>query len=350
MIKSLIRLITLTVGLGIGSIAVAQEEVHFSQFSDATVMFNPATSGVFYGSLRFNGHYRTQWGQTGGNPYTTMGASLDMPILSDVTGQDFFALGAYAFKDDAGVSQSSNFSGGLNLAFGKSFDPDENHFWSVGLKGTFNQKSMNYNGLNWGSQWNQIGFDQTIPGEYAGEASKTYFGMGAGFHHFYSNHSNIRTMFGVAINNLNRPKVQYLNTEYQLSSSIFINGEIELHSHSDNFAFIPRGAMMFQGNERYYIIGTSVDFVLKEAGKITGNVQEVTLEFGGFYRWGDAVILETQFNWAGLGVGFSYDLTLSSLSQAVRYQGAMEVLLHYKLGYKKGIQTNHSNDRFDRIH
>ena len=328
----------------------AQDAAHFSQFSDATTMFNPATVGVFHGSLRMNAHYRTQGAQASPQPYTTMAASLDLPVLSDITGDDFFALGGYVIKDDAGLTQTSNFTGGMNFAFGKSFDPDESHFWSMGGKVTYNQKALTYDNANWGNQWSQIQFDQSIPGEFAGQVSKTYVGVGAGFHYFYSNHSNVRSMLGVAINNLNKPKVEYLNSEYRLSTGTYVHGELEFHSHADNFAIIPRAVMYFQGSQRYYVFGTSFDFVLEEAGKHTGLEKEITLEFGGFYRFKDAFIFETQFNWAGFGLGVSYDVNLSKLNKATNFQGAMEVLLHYKLGYKAGLKSTHSNDRFDSIH
>jgi type IX secretion system PorP/SprF family membrane protein len=332
----------------------SQEETHFSQFSDALVMFNPATSGIFHGSVRFNGHYRTQWGKSG-QPYKTMAAAVDLPVLTEVTGNDFLALGLYGIKDDAGLSQTSTFNGGLNLNFGKSFDPQESHFWAMGAKLTYNQKRMNNSSdLNWGSQWdtdNGSGWDPNrAPGMAIGEVSKTYIGFGAGFHHFWSNHQNVRTLFGVAMNNINRPKVEYLNQEYQLRSSTMIHGEVEIHSHADNIALIPRAAMLFQGSQRYFIIGTSVDFLLKQAGKTTGYVKEATIEFGGFYRWKDALVAEVQMNWAGLGVGFSYDLPVSKIGQSVNYVGALEFLLHYKLGYKSGLKSKHSSHRFDTIH
>ena len=79
--KGVIKFIAAIVLSGSFVFAYGQEEVHFSQFTDALTIFNPATSGVFHGSLRFNGHYRTQWGKTG-QPYKTIAASLDLPRTS----------------------------------------------------------------------------------------------------------------------------------------------------------------------------------------------------------------------------------------------------------------------------
>lgn len=334
-------------------VARSQEEVHFSQFTDAQTMFNPATVGVFHGSLRFNGHYRTQWGNAG-RPYTTIGAAADFPLLSEVTGNDFLAMGVYGISDKAGLTEAATVNGGLNLNFGKSFDRSEEHFWSLGAKITYNQKKMTTNQFtHWGSQWDvvdgsgwQAGGAPILPGE----VSKTYIGFGAGFNHFYSNHDNIRTMWGVSMNNINKPKVEFLNQEYQLQRSVYVHGEIEIHSHADNVAIIPRGAMLFQGPQRYFIFGSSLDFLIKEAGKVTGYEKELTFEIGVFHRWRDAMIFEAQFNWAGLGVGVSYDLPVSKISRSVNFVGALEFLLHYKLGYKTGLRSTHNNRRFDTIH
>jgi len=328
-----------------------QEEVHFSQFTDALTIFNPATVGVFHGSLRFNGHYRTQWGKTG-QPYKTIGASLDLPILADVTGNDFFALGAYFLQDQAGLSETMNTNSGLNLNFGKSFDPGEEHFWSLGAKVTYNQKRMNNNpNLNWGSQWDVIdGAGWTgSPGMAYEEVSKTYVGFGAGFNYFYTNHDNIKTMWGISMNNINKPVVNYLNEDYRLNSSVFVHGEVEIHNHESNVAVIPRAAAFFQGPQRYFIIGSSLNFLLKEAGQMTGVIKEASFEIGAFYRWKDAMVFEVEANWSGLGLGFSYDLPISKVSKPSGYVGALEVLLHYKLGYKAGLKSKHDSHRFDSV-
>ena len=328
-----------------------QEEIHFSQFTDALPLYNPATSGVFHGSLRFNGHYRTQWAKSG-QPYKTMGASLDLPILTEVTGNDFLAIGAYFFEDKAGLSQTVNTFSGLNLNVGKSFDPDEEHFWSLGAKVTYNQKKMNpTTDLKWGSQWDVIdgtGWTGT-PGMVYEEVSESYVGFGAGFNHFYTNHDNIKTMFGISMNNINKPIVNYLNDEYQLRNSFFVHGEVEVHNHESNVAVIPRAAMFFQGSQRYLILGSSLNFLLKEAGKMTGVVKEASLEIGAFYRLKDAMVFEVEVNWAGAGLGLSYDLPISKIGKPVGYVGALEVLLHYKLGYKSGLQSKHDSHRFDSV-
>lgn len=347
------KLLLLSITILLSWISNSQEDVHFSQFFNATPIFNPATSGVFHGTLRLNSHYRQQWITATNTPYTTMAASLDLPILTDITEHDMFAIGVYGIKDDAGITQTSTTNAGLNLNFGKSFDPGENNFFSLGFKVNYGQKAMSYDG-NWGGQWNwklaQPNFDPTIPGEYAGAVSKSYFAIGAGFNYFYSNHENIRSNLGVAMNNINRPKVNYLNDEFPIATSMYFHGDIEIHSHADNFAVIPRAIFYTQGRQRYLILGTAFDFVFKEAGKHTGFTKELTMEFGGYFRWKDAFIVQTQFNWAGFGFGASYDINISKLNQATGTVGGFEVFLNYKLGYKRGLRDGHSNDRFDSIH
>lgn len=331
----------------------AQEDVHFSQFFNATPIFNPATSGVFHGTVRLNSHYRQQWGSIISQPYTTMAASVDLPVLTDITEHDMLAVGVYGIKDDAGISQTVTTNAGLNISFGKSFDPSETNFFSLATKVNYGQKALNFDG-NWGGQWNwQLAnpdFDQTIPGEYAGDVSESYLAMGAGFNWFYTNHENVRANLGVAMNNINGPEVNYLNNSYSLARSLYFHGDVEVHSHAENFAVIPRTIIFTQGRQRYFVLGTAFDFVFQEAGKHTGITKEVTMEFGTYFRWKDAFIFQTQFNWAGLGLGISYDINISQLRAATSAQGALEAFLNYKLGYKRGLKDGHSNDRFDSIH
>ena len=82
---------------------------------------------------------------------------------------------------------------------------------------------------------------------------------------------------------------------------------------------------------------------------MTGVVKEASLEIGAFYRLKDAMVFEVEVNWAGAGLGLSYDLPISKIGKPVGYVGALEVLLHYKLGYKSGLQSKHDSHRFDSV-
>ncbi len=347
------RLSVTVVVIGCSFFGLGQEDVHFSQFFNATPIFNPATSGIFHGTMRFNSHYRQQWSSVSAEPYTTMAASIDLPVLTDITQHDMLAIGIYGIKDDAGLSQTSTTNLGLNINFGKSFDPSETNFFSMGLKVNYGQKALNFDG-NWGSQWNwklaNPDFDPNIAGGEQGDVSNSFIGVGAGFNWFYTNHDNVRANLGSSINNINGPQVNYLNTEYSLARSLYLHGDVEIHSHADNFAFIPRVIMFTQARQRYFVVGSAFDFVFQEAGKHTGITKEVTMEFGAYFRWKDAFIFQTQFNWAGVGVGISYDVNISKLNAASSLQGGLEAYLSYKLGYKRGLKDGHSNDRFDSIH
>jgi type IX secretion system PorP/SprF family membrane protein len=342
-----ISLLTLVAGLN----ATAQDDLHFSQFYNALPILNPANSGIFYGNVRANMHYRSQWTQTG-TPFTTMAGSIDLPVLDEITGNDMIAAGVYGIKDEYGITKNAVTGGGLNLAFGKSFDPDERHFWSLGAKAAFTQLSIDYSGARWGSMWSitDNDWDTKLPGELIGTASKTYTDFGAGFNYFFSDHQFIRSMWGISMNHINKPKVEFQGDEYQLSRSVFVHGEVDIFSHSGKFSIVPRTAAFVQGRSRYFILGSSFDFLLKQAGKHVGEVKETSLEFGLHYRWRDAVIAHTQFNYGGLSFGASFDITVSKLSKAVQSSGGFEVYLHYKAGFKKGVHEKHTNDRFDSIH
>ena len=90
-------------GMLIGSNIFGQQDVHFSQFYASPLTLNPANAGIFDGDLRMTANYRSQWG-TVSKAYSTMAASVDMPVLKKLKG-GMFGFGINFFKDQAGDSK-----------------------------------------------------------------------------------------------------------------------------------------------------------------------------------------------------------------------------------------------------
>ena len=344
------RKILLVLALCAPTVLLAQQDIHLSQFWNAPLQYNPATAGIFYGNFRMSATHRIQWGSLS-DPYVTTAASIDLPLLSDLTGNDLFGVGLNVYQDEAGNSAFKTLKGNLSLNYGKSFDATESHFISAGFAVGYGQRTIDYSNLNWGRQWNITDFDPGLPTfeSSSAAASVDYLDMTGGLHYFYSDHQAWQMHAGLALGHLNRPEVGFYGGEKLLRKYIF-TWQAEYHSHKDRVAVSPKLFYMRQGDLVTAVFGAEFDFLLSEAGKILGKTKEVTFETGVFYRWKDSFYPMMGVNLGGYTIAVTYDITLSSLTDQNKALGGPEIFLSYKGGYKRGLKERHSNDRFDRIH
>ncbi len=346
--RRLLVILTLTLS---GLQAMSQTDFSLSQFYHQETQFNPATVGIYYGSYRFQATHRIQWASLS-EPFTTTAAAFDMPLFSELTGNDFFGVGVNAYQDEAGLSVFKQTKGNINLNYGKSVDPRDQHFVSMGIGVGFGQRTIDYGSLAWDRQWDITGYNLNLPNFEPGSAGDAtdYVDLNWGAHYFFSDHEEWQGQLGFAINHLNTPDVSFYGDNVRLDRTYIAHGSFEYHSHSDAVAISPKFFYMQQGEFSTLTVGSEFDFLLREAGKITGKIKEVTLELGAYYRWRDALIPMLGFNFGGITFAASYDFNISGLTPYTTGLGGPEIFIRYKGGYKTGLREKHSNDRFDRIH
>ena len=59
---------------------IIAQDVHWSQWYNAPLYYNPATTGAFNGDERVNLNYKDQW-RSISSPYKTFMAQYDMPFM-----------------------------------------------------------------------------------------------------------------------------------------------------------------------------------------------------------------------------------------------------------------------------
>ena len=73
-------------------------------------------TGVFEGRWRINGNYRDQGSSIlGSNPFRTAAAAFDMRY--NVVGNDYFAFGVSAMRDEVGIGNLVTNRGHLNISY-----------------------------------------------------------------------------------------------------------------------------------------------------------------------------------------------------------------------------------------
>ena len=95
------------------------QDIHYTQINATPLAVNPAFTGMFDGSLRASAIYRTQWEDVT-IPYTTVGASVDIPIYLNKYG-NYLAAGVQFMRDAAGDGNLINADGLFSLAYHKFY-------------------------------------------------------------------------------------------------------------------------------------------------------------------------------------------------------------------------------------
>lgn len=339
-------------GLLVGFQGTTQVDAVYSQLNNSLITINPATAGVFYGGFRMVSNYRTVY-STVANPYVNMQVSFDKPVHDNIWENDFIAVGFTVSSDQSGPSSFLNNSAMIMVSYGKALDPREHHFFTVGFSGGGSQKSLTIEGLNWESQFDRVGFDQTLP---SGESFVTGAGSGVqamhldfgmGFNYVYNNESTLMIKTGAGLQHVNKPTYEFFGQDLSVYRRITFHADLKAKPSGSTLSFWPKALYSIQGPHQVFFIGTDLHYLLQEAGNITGSVKEISFAIGPYYRHREGASLQTRFQIGGLHLGLAYDFNLNKLNTASNRLGGPEMLLSYQSGFKKGRHEKHNHKRFE---
>ena len=113
-----LRLLLLLCAIGLTSISLSAQDIHFSQFYLSPLNLNPALTGVMNCNVRLTANYRNQWGSVLGNSsFRTYSVSYDQRIA--VGRNDFFGIGGTFWGDKAGQGEFATLTGKLSASYSK---------------------------------------------------------------------------------------------------------------------------------------------------------------------------------------------------------------------------------------
>lgn len=322
--------------IGIAPMLGTAQDIHFSQFDISPMFVNPAHAGFSGADHRFVGNYRSQWASIG-SPYRTYGFTYDGAYMKDKWGNAYLGGGLGFFNDVAGDLNLGITQVDLTLASG--IQVNANNWLSVGVMGSYAQRSMDNSGLEWGNQYGATGFD---PAAASNETMVfepfNYMDVSAGIAWAFdknpgtlSSNDALRFQAGVAMYHINQPDQMMFSQNDKLYSKITGYFSSHIGIRNSNMELRPMVFYAKQGPAQEIVAGLIGRYRLKEASKVTGNIKEQALYFGSYFRVGDAVIPTIRYEYAGISVGLSYDVNISQLNLISRSRGGFEVNLSYKL-------------------
>lgn len=327
----------LSLSLLIGSVCSvqAQQDKQFSMFQHTKSQINPATAGFFEGKYQLFTNFRNQWLTLSDNPYRTISAAFDSRFKA---GNGLLGYGINFYNDVSGDALYS--VNQITVPISYAVTLNEHSKLSFGLSPSFYQRSINNAYTTWDNQWTGVAFNPIIESNESissGNLSVGKFDLGAGI--YYQTELSKFSWFSIGISgqHLTKQNISFLNGDNGLYRKLSVTAHGSFSRKNSSFTLKPNGMMFIQGPNQMYILGSGFDFLIKGKSLHTAYHKKTSIEFGTYYRVLDAIVLNTIFHVAGFGVGASFDINTSSLSNGTGGFGAMEFFLSYRFSSPRGF-------------
>lgn len=309
----------------------AQQDIHFSQFYTSPLLINPGGCGMINGDIRLMSNFRNQWGGLG-NPFRTISASVDAPLLREKLNDNFIGIGATFYNDKAGDSRLTTGNYMFNISYAQQIA--DRQYLGAGIQLGFLQRSISYSGLNWGNQFTGVAFDNTLPNGEGAPISTMDLDINAGIYYNGAITEDLLIFGGASGAHLTAPDLNFNGSIDKLFRKITIHGGAQIAIPNSKLKICPNFLTKFQGPNRIINFGTDFRIILKEASRSTVFFEETSLDIGTYLRFGDAFFAALRLNWGPLSIGAAYDLTISSFATA-KPGNAMEFMLTYTTPFSK---------------
>lgn len=281
------------------------QDPQFTQFYANPLYLNPAFAGNIR-CPRICLNYRNQWPNMSGT-YVTTSASYDQHVDALNGGLGFIVTQDNQARGTLNTTQAS-------LIYSYLLSPSRSFSLKFGLQAGFFQKSLDRNKLNFGDMidsrrgfvWNT---NEQIPSQ-----TKTNLDFSAGVLGFSK-----RYFFGAAVHHLTQPEEGLQgNSKLPLKITGHAGAMIPLEKGSESF-ISPN--ILFQQQQNFTQLNLGV-YVIR--GMFVGGL---------WYRNSDAVIVLLGLQTDHMKIGYSYDVTVSKLSNNTA--GSHEVSLQFNFACKK---------------
>lgn len=322
--------------LSLISFALRAQDIHFSQYNESPMLLNPSLTGYFDGNHRISAAYKNQW-RSLGKAFNTYAFGYDISFQKGQQQNGYLAMGIAAYNDVAGDLKLSTTNALFNIAYHLKLSDKQS--LAAGIYAGYSQRSFDQSAMQWDSQYDGTsGFDPSLPSyETFDNTSFGFADFGFGLNWGLINNSRtlssndgFKMNAGFALQHVNQPSFQYF-TSAEDKLKMKINGHVraQIGVPNSNMSVIPSFLIMLQGKQKEILPGIAVRYTLREQSHYTGFIKDAYFTLGGLVRTGDAVILNTMFEFNDFAIGVSYDVNISKLSNATSGKGGVEFSLRY---------------------
>lgn len=310
--------------------ALRAQDAVLSTSHVATTHLNPASYGLFDGSVRITAAYRNQWRGTGAN-FNTIFAALDGKVVG-FNDRSYLGFGVQAMSDRAGdlSLRTTQVNGGLNYAL--SFSRYRMHWLSVGIRAGMVQSAIDFSGVN-------DVFDTGDPSFGTTGGSQIAVDLGAGIFYYLEATDAVSLFGGFSADHLGRPTLDLAagagaDEELEVRFAAQVGADIRL---TDRFSLLPSVLSVHQIPHDQIQFGSA--FRVDLGGDHRSS--QTALSLGIDYRLNftsvsdgalDALLATARLDHKRLTAALTYDLNLSGLLEATNGYGGVEASVIYRVG------------------
>lgn len=272
-------------------ILLPAQDTYLSQFYTSPLNFNPASTGLINGKYRLTGNFRTQYSSIG-LPLRDFAVSGDMPFKTS-------GIGVIAKSFSGGLFNDLVFN--LSYAYHLRFGEARKHGLSLGLQGGIAQQSIDREKI---TTTDPELFD--IPTVINPE-------LNAGVMYYHPDiRARLNPFIGFSAYRLINQKNSFVETDDEpvlkaRKYNLFGGVQVNLRRDLD---LVPQLLAVSQGNNTDIAAGILGHYFMKE--------DDVSVLVGGSYRVNNAFIVQTGLQYKDFTFGFSYDISVSPLSSALK--------------------------------
>lgn len=297
------------------------QDIHFSQFHHAPMVYNPALTGAFDGDWRFIGNQRTQW-RSVTVPYSTLGSSVDWRNTADREG---LHTGLSIYQDRAGDSRLNTLSVNLASALQVARSSDSLHTFTIGMQLGVTHRRIDYSELSYDSQWNGFSYSASAnSGEQFARDARAHMNLNLGFAWRYYQGRRHELNAGIALHNANGPRQSFfddpsIRLDLRVSFSGWGHWEVDEEWDAMGGLLVSR-----QGTYTEVIPSAGARYIINESQGLFR-----TLFAYLSYRSRDAGFITVGMDYDQWRGAISYDFNTSDLRPASNGRGGLELSLVY---------------------
>ncbi|MCF8236814.1 MAG: PorP/SprF family type IX secretion system membrane protein [Saprospiraceae bacterium] len=307
--------------LGMSTVVLPAQDVHFTQFTMSPLMLNPANTGAFFGSYRIGGIYRDQWAHLS-NSFQTPALYVDAPIIRGFRKTDWVGVGVNFFQDKAGIA-GLQFSGlQMSAAYHLSLNKKRSSVLTFGFGGGSMNRRINLNSDKI-KLYDELEDPNVQSQDRMSIQEKTdYIDLHAGLLFTHHTKAGNALHIGVALNHLNKPDYKLRGGNGDADKlPMRISGSVDMEFPlADKWSLTP--AILVQNM-------TNIQEIQAQAlaGYLFNEEKQITLLGGLGYRLGDAIPVIVGAQWKSLRVGVSWDYNTSDVTP--NGNGGFEIAASY---------------------
>jgi type IX secretion system PorP/SprF family membrane protein len=307
--------------LMLAAVQVKAQDFHLSQYDQATLYMNPATTGLYAGEkgdYKIYADYRSQWRALGIKPFSTAYLAYDMHVQK--WGKSF-GFGAYVIDNNGGTGNFNSMNVMLSGAYDILNKAEGKHYLSTGLQLGILYNSFNPNSFSYDNQYSASsgGFDNTISnGESFPNTSIVRLDANLGLYYkFIDKEKKIHPFAGFSIQHVNEPYMSAGALKVRLPMRFNLLAGTDIQTN-ENLKLSPRILYMKEAGATEFNIGILAYYKIKDPFEIIGGID---------YRVKDAIVIHLGLKEGHHTFRFSYDANTSYLNTYSAGKGAWEFSL-----------------------